>query len=146
MLSWLRRFLSNPVGTTAAAAKDLITVTTTALAGLLDTIFGHVGSAWADLAKVLGDAESINGQWERAVYARMREVITHWIPRYALTAWWWATHPSALAKAMFWYLIRELEDNAAAASRYLGGWLLSLLLRQTRVVVAALEAILAAVL
>jgi hypothetical protein len=146
MLRWLTGVLSNPVGSAVSALKSLVTTALTALGGVIDTVFGDVTGAWADFVRALQSGVTLAGKLEEAIYGRLDQLIRVWIPRYAMTAWWWVTHPASLAKSLFWHILRELEDNADQAAEYLGAFTLALLVKQTRTVVTVLEHIIAAVL
>src|SRR6266705_6789863 len=62
-------------------------------------------------------------------FARWLETLLH---KWAYTAWWYVTHPGALAGLLFWPLVHLLEDNAWQAGRVLGEFTLALVARNTR--------------
>lgn len=146
MLNWVRKFFSNPVAAVSAAVRALISTAVGAVAGVMDTVFGHVFSAWTDLWHAVDAGYHAVDAFVSHTVGLLEQIITYYIPVYAYRAWWWVTHPDQLAAVLFWYLVRELETNAWDAGRYLGEFILSLIWHNARRVLATLEAIVAAVL
>lgn len=146
MLNWVRSFFSNPLGTLDSTVKAVVQAVVSGLAGVIDTIFGNVTGAWGDLERAVEAGALAADHWALAVYRHLAQIITHDIPVFAHTAWWWTTHPGQLARVMFWDLIRLLEDNAWTVAHYLGTFAVSLILRNPRRIAAAAESVLAAIL
>lgn len=146
MLSWLTRILQIIAGGLGSAVLNAITTLFGGLVSLLSGLFGNVKGAWAILAdagRLLEDAARAFGE---AVWDRLDAVITHLIPRYAMTAWWWVTHPDRLAEVLAWWVVHWLERNAWTAARYLGEFTLALLRHELRRVADLAETVLAAIL
>jgi hypothetical protein len=109
-------------------------------------VYHDVTSAWDDL---LHTAEGIEtGAWHlgRAVWRQFNRVLTYWVPHFAMTAWWWVTHPDQLALVLFWWTLHYLERFAWTAAQYLGEFALALVMRNLRRFLHLAEEILAAVL
>jgi len=146
VLNWVRNTWNSVTGTVASGVDSAIQAVISALAGLIDTVFGHVYGAWEDLATDLEHAARFAETHALAIYHQLYHIITHDIPLYAYTAYWWVTHPASLAHVLFWHVIRELEDNAFTAARYLGSFLTGLIWHNLRLFISTVEDILDAVL
>lgn len=146
MLNFIRGLLTNPVGTIEASVRSLISTVVGGLASLLDTIFGNVDGAWHDLASAFDDAEGVIKHFTSAVFGHLWQIVTHDIPVFAQTAYWWVTHPGDLANVLFWHLMRALENQAWQVAQWLGEFITATLVRNIRQVAALAETVLAALL
>lgn len=81
-----------------------------------------------------------------AVWVKFDEITSHFIPDWAYKAWWWVTHPAALAAMLLWHLVAALERNAFAAAQHLAEFALHLVLHNLRRLLHLAEAVLVAVL
>jgi hypothetical protein len=111
---------------------------------------------WADLQEAVADLEQLALRLYNDVRSwAWRDI---WLPlaaaadwlrahllQWGYTAWWYVTHPAALAALLGSPLVDWLEANADSVARRLGGFTMGLLLHNTRRVVGVLEQILAAV-
>lgn len=116
------------------------------LVGLLTTLFAHVTGAWDDLERAAHDLEVGAKLYGESLWRKLSEIVGYWIPHFAYTAWWWVTHPSALAETLTWHIVAWLERNAWVAGRYLGEFTLALLARNPRRIARLAETIVTAVL
>ena len=146
MLNVIRRLLSNPVGAVSSGVHTLINAGLSALASLVDTVFGNVTGAWGDLAQWFESLPAALAHLNTWLYAHLRQLVTHDIPVYAQGAYWWVTHPGDLANLLFWHLVRSLENQAWTAAEYLGEFIVALIARNALRVARLAETILAAVL
>jgi hypothetical protein len=146
MWRWLERKLGGWAGHVGDDVRHLVGDVAGGLAALIEFVFSDVTSAWHDLEATSHDLEL--GAWmlSGSVYRKLAELITHYIPRYAMTAWWWVTHPQELVSVLGWYLAAWLEQHAWDVGRYLGEFVTSLITHNMRRVAGLLETILAAVL
>jgi hypothetical protein len=146
VLSWLGRVWGSLWGGVSSAVSAAVHFVIGGIAGLLDTIFGDVGDAWDDLvsttAKLAGGAEAIG----KSVWNQVDKILTHYIPFYAMTAWWWVTNLESLAQVLLWHLLKWLETWAWTAAQYLGEFTLALVVRNLRRLMILVETIVSAVL
>lgn len=146
MLDWLPRFLGSVGGLIGRGISDAIGWTVSAIAGLFGTITNDVADAWHDLAgDVLAVAEGAR-LLGREFFRNINRIVNWWLPRFAVTAWWWVTHPDDLASVLFWHLVKWLESRAWEAGRYLGNFALALITRNVGRVARLAEEIITAVL
>lgn len=146
MLSWLERILGEIGGAVSSAVRAAISFVVGGLTSLLSGLFGLVKEAWGVLALAGGDLERAAQAFGESVWDRLAAVITHLIPRYAMTAWWWVTHPDQLARVLLWWVLHWLEQEAWTAGLYLGEFVLALIRRNVRRVALLAETIIHAVL
>jgi hypothetical protein len=117
-----------------------------ALSHLLGSLTGRVSAAWDFMVHGARDLELSVGAFGASVWEKFDQVIHHMIPNWAWKAWWYITHPGALAKLLLWPLLGELESVAFTAAGYLGEFAVHLVMRNLRKLLHLAEAILAAVL
>jgi hypothetical protein len=146
VLDWLHRFLHGLEGLIPQPVRDAIGWTASAIGGILGTLSGNVSDAWHDLDGTIAAISESTRILSLALSGKFDEIIKHWIPHYAYQAWWYATHPDALASILLWHIIKYLEKYAWTAARYLGQFALALVLHNARRLAALIEEILTAVL
>jgi hypothetical protein len=146
LLNWARGLLGGVTSTAASALRALINAGISGISAVIDTVFGNVFGAWKDLAGALDTAGEAARHYQLWTLDHLRQLVTHDIPVFAQTASWWVSHPDQLARRLFWYLVRMLEDNAFTAARHLGAFLLSLAWHHADDVLKTAEDILDAVL
>lgn len=146
MLRWLERIVSEIGGRIPGPVRSLIHIATGGLAALIDLVFGNVAGAWEELARAGEGLEHFLARHIDAVYGALRRIITYDIPHFAMTAWWWTTHPHQLADQLYWHIVYWLEQRAWSTAQYLGEFALALLMHNARRVLHLLEVIVAAVL
>ena len=146
MLSWLRDLWRGAEHLGEAALHGAGALATGALAAVLGVLTGNVFAAWQQLERALRYLETVGGSWVEDITSHLIRVITYDIPHFAMTAFWWVTHPDALAEALFWHLVRQLEDRAWQAAEYLGQFALALVTRNAGRLARLAEHIIAAVL
>lgn len=146
MLNWLRSFFGGIGGGVAAGVLNIVQGAVNAIAAVIDTVFGHVLAGWKELARWAETAAHLEDKMLAELFKHVWQIVTHDIPAWAWTAWWWVTHPDKLAAVLFWHLIRLLEDNAWIVAGILGKFVLALILRNARRVAGALEQIVTAIL
>jgi hypothetical protein len=146
MLSWLRDLWHRAENLGESALSGAASLATGAIAAVLGVLTGNVFAAWQQLEQALRDMETIAGAWTSEITTGVIRLITYDIPHYAMTAWWWVTHPAQLAESLFWHIIRQLEDRAWQAAEYLGEFALALVLRNARRLVLLAEHIITAIL
>lgn len=146
MIKWLESLLGSAGRAVSSPISRLIGWAVGGLTSILELIFGDVTTAWKDAARAARDLEVMTDHFGAGVFSALHRLITFDIPHFAMTAWWWATHPHDLADVLYWHVIYWLEARAWATGRYLGEFLTSLILHNMRRVAHLLEAILAAVL
>lgn len=146
VVNWVRGLLSGAEQGITAAVRSLIAAAVGGLAAVIDTLTGNVSGAWSDLHDALHGAWTAQDAFETATARHLARIITHDIPVYAYRSWWLLTHPQVLAKWLGWHLVRWLEDNAWSVAGHLGGFLVSLVLRNPRRLALAAEHIITAIL
>jgi hypothetical protein len=146
LLRWLEHLVSSIGRHIPSPIRTLIHLATGGLAALVDLVFGNVDGAWEELAKAGQGLEHFISKHADAIYAALRRIITYDIPHFAMTAWWWTTHPHQLADQLYWHIVYWLEQRAWSTGQYLGEFALSLLMHNARRFIHALEVIVAAVL
>lgn len=77
---------------------------------------------------------------------RFADLIWHDLIKWGWTAWWWITHPEALAGFLFWHIIHWLEFYAWEAGRRLGTFGLALVRHNLRRFLILAEDVISAVL
>jgi hypothetical protein len=146
VLGWLDRFLRSVRSHLPGAITDVIQATIGGIAGLFGSITSDVSDAWDKLLANVQALDHSTGSWVRAVTGQLTSVITHLIPRYAMTAWWWVTNPGKLAEALIFYIALQAERYAWTLGKYLGQFALALVLHHARQFVHLIEDIVTAVL
>lgn len=146
MLSWLDKIWHDAGAALGAGAHAAADLATRGLAAILSWLTGNVSAAWDDLERAAGYEERLLGGWIDDVTGHLVRIITYDIPHYAMTAYWWVTHPAQLADVLGWHLVRFLEDHADQAATYLGRFAISLVLRNTRQLVRLAEHIIVSIL
>jgi hypothetical protein len=127
VLNWARSLLGSAVGAGLGAVRSLVNAGISGISAVLDTVFGNVFGAWKNLAAATEAGGAALEHWQLWTFDHLKRLVTHDIPVFAQTASWWISHPDALARRLFWYLVRMLEDNAFTAAKHLGSFALSLL-------------------
>lgn len=146
MLGWIERLLGAAGRGISAGILSLLHLGLSGIASVIEFVFGDVTRAWTNLVHTGRDfADSVIRHAEE-LYRWINRIITYYIPRFAYTAWWWVTHPDSLVQVLGWYIVSWLESKADQVAYYLGGFLLSLMLRNMRDVARLAERIISAVL
>lgn len=145
MVSWLKGIWNTITGGISSAIQFFVHTLVNGLAFILDFIFGNVKGAWNALVDAYHDVVTGVHTFVSAVWNQLNLIITHYIPMYAFTAWWWVTHLDDLANVLLWHLLKWLEHYAWTAALYLGEFLLALILRNIRRLALLVETILTAV-
>jgi hypothetical protein len=146
VLRWLEHTIGGWVGHVADPIRHFVGDALGGLAALVAFVFSDVTRAWDDLLATGHDLELGAWLFGDQVYRKLAEIIRHYIPRFAFTAWWWVTHPASLTEILGWYLLAWLERQAWTAARYLGEFVAALITKNARRVAELAETILAAVL
>ena len=146
MLDWLAEILGAWIGGIAPAILNLIRVVVGGIAGVLDFIFGAVKGAWNELATQVANLATLTHGWVSEVWKTFDLIITYYIPKYAMEAWWWVTTPLALSEVLLYYVLHWLEQEAWTVAQYLGEFALALVLRELKRFLLLAEAIVAAIL
>lgn len=146
MINWLRSIWQDITGGVSAAIQAFVNAIVSGICWVLDFIFGNVKGAWSGLAGAWKDSVGAIKSQGEALYDALAKVFGYYIPTFAMTAWWWVTHPGDLALVMFWWTVHWLEHFAWDAGHYLGEFTLALLLRNIQRVALMVETIVAAVL
>lgn len=145
MLNWLRGLFASGASTILSGLRDLIEIGLHGIGAIMDTVFGQVTRGWAGFARASTLNQIAQGGLLDSLYHALHQLITHDIPAWARTAWWWVTNPHALSLMLFWYIIRLLEDNAWAVAGFLGQFILALIARNARRVALLVEHIVTAI-
>lgn len=146
MPSWLERALEIAARLVPNPILDLVSFTASALGGLLGTVSNNVADAWHEFATGLDVLRGTHFSFTADLLGVLERIVLHWIPRYAVTAWWWVTHPEQLARQLVLYVVHWLEREAWTIAPYLGRFLLALLVRNVGRVARLTEAIVSAIL
>lgn len=146
MPGWLDRILRLAERAVPNAVLDIIGLGLGGLVSVLGGLTGNVSDAWRELAIALDALRAGHFNLLEALEGILGQVIGHWIPKYAITAWWWVTHPAALAEQLGLYLVAWLEREAWTIAPYLGKFLLALLVHNIPRVAKLAEDVIAAVL
>lgn len=146
MFGWLKRFLDDAEHLLPQPVRDALSWTAQAIGGILALVTGNVTGAWHDFTAVWDALRSGTADFAHELLKQLEAVIVHWLPRYAITAWWWVTHPLELARVLTLYVVHQLEERAWQIAPYLGRFLLALLVHNAARVARLTEAIVAAVL
>lgn len=146
MLNWLLGTIGGWFSSVGSAVYNFVKTLLAGITGVLDLIFGRVGSAWDELVNSARSVESMIHSYASSVWNVLDRILTYYIPTFAMTAWWWVTNPDALAQVLLWHLVKWLEVWAWSVAQYLGEFILALLVRNLRRVALLVETILAAVL
>jgi len=112
LLSWLDNLWHSAIRGLGDIAGTVTRLAVQGVASVVSYVFGTVSGAWDELERASSYLDRLLGDWMDQVTSHLVHLITVDIPQYAQTAWWWVTHLADLAKVLFWYLVRELEDNA----------------------------------
>lgn len=198
MLSWIAGFIGRWSGAVDQAVRDLIHWTVHALASVVYTVFGLVGTAWKDMWRAVSWLETAAGRFAAQVFGHLWAIIKRdlpwlasaitlarqlavrlydavrawalgliraaealavrlvndvrswayrdiWLPllqlardarrditRWAWPAFWYITHPAALAGLLGDALVDWLEANSWRVAQRLGSFALHLVLANTR--------------
>lgn len=146
MHDWISHTLGSAGRAIGSAVSGAVSSVVGGLVSLLGSLFGNVSGAWDELTGAAAELEHAAWIFGRASWRKFDEILRHYIPVYAFTAWWWVTHPEQFTSVLFWWLIRWLERRAWTAARYLGGFLMALLIHNVRHVLALAEDVVDAVL
>jgi hypothetical protein len=212
MLSWIAGFVSRWAGGIDQGIRDLVHWTVHALASVVYTVFGHVGTAWRDMWRAASWLETAAGRWAGQVFGHLWAIVKRdlpwlaaaitlarqlairlyntvvtwawrliraaealavrlvndvrqwayrdiWLPllqlardarrdlaRWAWPAFWYITHPAALAGLLGDALVDWLEVNSWRVAQRLGTFTLHLLLANARRVAHLAEDIITAAL
>lgn len=146
MLSWLSGIFSSAWSGVTAAVASFVHTVVRGITLVVSMVFHQVTTAWDTFWRAARELEAGAFRFARATYRRIEELLHYWIPHFAVTAWWWVTHPDQLASVLFWHLLRWAEVRAWTAGRYLGDFALAVITHQLRRVLWLAEHILAAVL
>lgn len=146
MLDWLHRFLRWAGHLIPEPIRHAFDTIGGAIAGLFGTITNDVYDAWTTFTASVWAWADAAADFAEETWRSLNQVIGHLIPHYAMTAFWWITHPAQLADVLFWHLLRYLEERAWTAARYLGRFVLALLTHHVRRITALAEEIIAAIL
>lgn len=145
MLNWLRGLFSSGVTTLLTGLRDLIETGLHGIGAIIDTVFGQVTRSWTGFARASTLNQVAQAGLLGAVFRALHQLITHDIPVWAHTAWWWVTNPEKLALMLFWFFLRLLEDNAWTVAGYLGTFIVALIARNARRVALTAEHIITAI-
>lgn len=146
MLGWLERLFGGIGGRVDRAIAALLRAGLSGIAVAVEFVFTDVTRQWSAAVNDFRDFARFIDEHAHSVYESLRHILTYWIPRYAFTAWWWVTHPASLVQILGWHLVRWMEDNAWDVAHWLGGFAVSLVLRNPRRFARAVEQIIAAIL
>lgn len=146
MFDWLTRTAGRYWHDVTSSVSGFVHTVVGGIASLLSSLFGNVSRAWDDMVHGARDLEVSALAFAASCWMKFSEITDHFIPDWAYKAWWWVTHPEALAAMLLWHLVAALERNAFAAAQYLGEFALHLVLRSLRRLLHLAEAVLAAVL
>lgn len=146
MLDWLRRFVESAAGLVPSPVADLVQWSVQAIGGLLGTVTFNVADAWHNLTIMFDAVRAAHDLFGTSVLGQLEKLITYYIPHFAITAWWWVTHPEQLARVLLWYLVHEMERQAWTIGKYLGEFVLAILAHNSRRVAILLEDIITAIL
>lgn len=146
ILSWLGHAAGSAARAVASGAADLINTVVGGLVRLLSSLFGNVGGAWDDFTRAAAELAHAAETFGSRSWHQFWLILHYLIPKYAFTAWWWVTHPDDLANHLFWYMVRWLERRAFTVGRYLGGFLLAMLVHNVHRVLSWAEDVIDAVL
>lgn len=146
MGDWIGGILGAVAGTLGSGVSSAISSVVGGLARLLASLFGNVAGAWDELTAAAAELEHAAWIFGRGCWRKLDEILRHYIPVYAFTAWWWVTHPEQFTSVLFWWLVHWLERRAWTAARYLGGFFLALIIHHVRHVLALAEDVITAVL
>jgi hypothetical protein len=146
MLEWLHHQIDSIGGRVTGAIKDAAHVVASGLGGLVTMVFGRVTTAWHDMTSAAVILERAAGEFGAAAWGQLHALITHWIPAFAMTAWWWVTHPEQLARTLGWHIVAFLESHAEQAAQYLAMFALHLIRTRLRSLLTVAEHVITAVL
>jgi hypothetical protein len=146
VLNWLRSTIDGWLGLISRAIREFVHAVVGAVVGALESLFRNVTGAWDDLVTAARELESSAWHLGRALWHQLDRIITYWVPHFAMTAWWWVTHPDQLAHVLYWHTIRYLETYAWQTGRYLGEFATALVVANLRRFTLLVEDIIHAVL
>jgi len=145
MLNWLRNIFASGVTTILSGLRDLLETGLHGIGAIIDTVFGDVLSSWIKYHTVNTGYSIAEDGLLASLYHQLHQLITHDIPAWARTAWWWVANPEKLALMLFWFLIRLLEDNAWTIASKLGEFIVALIARNPRRIALVVEEIITAI-
>lgn len=146
MPDWLRAAIDAAERLVPSPVLDVISFTAAALGAIFGSLTGNVSDAWHELAVAFDVLRGVHFDWSGDLLGVLERIILHWIPRYAITAWWWLTHPLELGRILVLYVVHWLEQEAWTIAPYLGKFTLALIVRNIRRILPLVEAIVTAVL
>lgn len=146
MPGWLEHILGLAEKLVPQPVLDIIGIGVTGVVSVLTGLTGNVSGAWHELAVAFDAMRAGHFDLMTTLEAVLGSIIGHWIPKYAITAWWWVTHPDQLAEQLSLYVIKWLEREAWTIAPYLGKFVLALVVRNIRRILPIIEQIIAAVL
>lgn len=146
MLDWIDRFLHSIESLIPNPVKDAIQWTVSAIASVFGSITGNVSDAWHDFTGFLAALAESARMLATSVYDGFADLFTFWIPKVAYPAFWWVTHPDEFASVLLWHLIKWLEHYAWTAAKYLGDFILALVVHHVRPLVHLFEDVLTSIL
>lgn len=146
MLNWLRSVAGTVAAWLGKAGGNVVNLAIGGIAAIFDLVTGNVSGAWTRLQQVIADVLGLSRQVLDDITQHLVTLLKHLIPRYAMTAWWWVTHPDDLASVLFWYLVKWLEARAWTVGKYLGDFALSLVAHNVKRLALLVEDIVKAVL
>lgn len=146
MLGWLNRFLHSIGSHLPSPVRDAINWSVSAIGGLFGTITNDVAGAWKELTSGFDALQHTIETWTSGEWSKLKEIVEHWIPQYAITAWWWVTNPGQFAQLLLYHLVAALEKYALTVAKYLGQFTLALITKQLPALLKIAEQVLAAIL
>lgn len=146
MPSWLEHILQAAEKLIPAPIRDVLTASISGILSVLDGLTGNVTGAWHELAVAFDALRAGHFELLTALENVFMSIIGHWIPHYAITAWWWVTHPDQLAEQLVFYVVKWLEREAWTIAPYLGKFLLALVVKNVPRLLPLIESIVAAIL
>lgn len=146
MLSWLRAIAGDVKNYLGDATGKVVNLALGGLAAIFDLVTGNVSGAWTRFQQVLAAMLGLSRQVLDDITGHLVSLFKELIPKYAMTAWWWVTHPDDLASVLFWHLVKWLEARAWEAGKYLGEFFLSLITHHVRRLALLVEDIVRAIL
>lgn len=146
MLNWLVNTIGGWLNSVGSAVYNFVRTVVGGVTGVLDLIFGRVSDAWDDLLNAARSIEGTIKSYVSSVWNVLDRILTYYIPTFAMTAWWWVTNPDALAQVLLWHLVKWLETWAWTVAQYLGEFILALIVKELRRILALVETVVTAIL
>lgn len=146
MPGWLENILDLAEKLLPAPISHVISGTIGGILSVLNAVTGNVTGAWHELAIAFDALRAGHFELLTTLENVLASIIGHWIPHYAITAWWWVTHPDQLAQQLSLYTVKWLEQQAWTIAPYLGRFVLALIVRNVRRWLPVVEHIITAIL